>query len=247
MHQVERTDIECCRHLNPGPFRSQPLDEVEAHRALVEAPVDMSSRDVEKAGRPHRTGDGQQHPHGHGEAGACIPFQDRGIGFGLNSRGNERGIIRNNMIYHAANKGQFADVGIAIHNSPNTDIYNNTVFMEHSYPTAIEYRFSGTTNANITNNLTNKSIRNLDGASGTESSNIEAAQSNWFVNVSSGDLHLSSAIAQVVDQGQAVPGLNDDFDGEIRPLAAGIDIGADEYSSGGAPVRPLAPTNLVAE
>jgi hypothetical protein len=172
---------------------------------------------------------------------------DRGIGFGLNSRGNDGGIIRNNMIYHAANKGQFDDVGISIHNSPDTAIYNNTIYMENGYPNAIEYRFSGTTNATITNNLTNKSIRDQDGASGTESSNVTNASAAWFVNTSSGDLHLASEISAVVDQGQSIAGLTHDFDGESRPQGSSIDIGADEFSSSGALVRPMPPTNLDAQ
>ena len=171
---------------------------------------------------------------------------DRGIGFGLNSRGNVGGTIRNNMIYHADNRGQFADTGISIHNSPNTSIYNNTIYMEHGYPNAIEYRFSGTTNVQITNNLVNKAIRDQNGASGTESSNIENASSSWFVNVSTGDLHLSGEISQVVDQGQSIAGLNSDFDGDVRPSGAGFDIGADEYSASAAR-RPEPPANLAAE
>lgn len=172
---------------------------------------------------------------------------DRGIGFGLNSRGNSAGIIRNNMIYHAANTGQFNDVGIALHNSPDTAVYNNTVFLEHGYPYAIEYRFAGTTNARITNNLTNKPIQDQDGASGSEVSNVTNASSGWFVNATAGDLHLASEISALVDQGQSVQGLVEDFDGEARPQGAGIDIGADEYSSGGTLPRPLPPSNLSAE
>lgn len=166
---------------------------------------------------------------------------DRGIGFGLNSRGNTGGIIRNNMIYHAANQGNFADVGIAIHNSPDTAIYNNTIFMEHGYPTSIEYRFTGTSNAYIANNLSNRSVRDLDGATGTESSNVTTAVSDWFVNAAAGDLHLSGTIAEVIDSGETISQLTDDFDGDTRPMGAGIDVGADEFSGA---LRPKPPTDL---
>ncbi|MBT8440029.1 MAG: right-handed parallel beta-helix repeat-containing protein [Gammaproteobacteria bacterium] len=167
---------------------------------------------------------------------------DRGIGFGLGDRGNSGGVIRNNMIYHAANRGDFADVGIALENSPETSVYNNSIFMEHNYRSAIEYRFPGTTNVTITNNLTNKEITLRDGASGTISNNLTTASRDWFVNVSDGDLHLASSVSAVVDMGLVISDLTDDFDSQSRPQGAGFDIGADEYSSNLAPPKP--PTNL---
>lgn len=166
---------------------------------------------------------------------------DRGIGFGLSDRGNTGGVIRNNMIYHAANKGAFADVGIALHNSQGTSVYNNSIFMEHNYPSSIEYRFSGTTNVTISNNLANKGIARIQDASGTTSNNLTSASRDWFVNASEGDLHLASAINAVVDAGQPISGLSDDFDSQGRPQGYGFDIGADEYS---AVAPPNPPTNI---
>ena len=170
---------------------------------------------------------------------------DRGIGFGLNSRGNTGGTIRNNMIYHADNKGAFADTGISIHNSPLTVVAHNTIHMEHGYPTAIEYRFDGTRDVQIVNNLTNKSISAQSGGSGSEQTNLEDARPDWFVNVATGDLHLASAVPEVVDQGTTLGSLIQDYDNEVRPQGAGYDIGADEFSSTVA-VRPAPPTNLTA-
>lgn len=166
---------------------------------------------------------------------------DRGIGFGLQSYGNTGGIIRNNMIYHAASAGLFADVGIALAESPNTQVYNNTIFMENSFPWVIEYRFTSTQNVLVANNLTNKPIQSRDGGSGTVTKNVTNATGTWFVNRSSGDLHLASAVSTVVDMGQAVSGLSDDFDGQSRPQGTGIDIGADEFSNNSA-LQP--PQNL---
>lgn len=168
---------------------------------------------------------------------------DRAIGFGLDGRGNARGIIRNNMIYHAANAGQFADVSIYLVESPGTEVYNNTIFMENSYPRSIEYRFSSTTNVLIVNNLVNKPIGARDGASGTISSNVDNAIRNWFLNPTRGDLHLASGIATVVDAGQFVSGLIEDYDGDKRPQGTGIDIGADEWSPI-PPAQPSTPRNL---
>lgn len=164
---------------------------------------------------------------------------DRGIGFGLGDRGNSGGIIRNNMIYHAAGNGTFADVPIAVETSPNTQIYNNTISLANSYPNAIEYRFAATTNVLIVNNLTNRTIQLRDGASGTSSHNVTNAVTNWFINAAIGNLHLASSIASVIGQGLAVSGLVDDYDSQTRPTA--IDIGADQLSLGAA---PSAPTNL---
>lgn len=81
---------------------------------------------------------------------------DRGIGFGLGNdvnNGNLGGIIRNNMIYNNG-LGIFNDVGIGLEYSPNTKVYNNTIYI--AYQNAIEYRWGATTNVNIANNLTNR-------------------------------------------------------------------------------------------
>jgi hypothetical protein len=166
---------------------------------------------------------------------------DRGIGIGLGDRGSSGGIIRNNMIYHASGNGSYADVAIGIETSPDVQIYNNTIFLENSYPNAIEYRFSAAKNLLISNNITNKAIQARDGGSATLAKNVTNAVSTWFRNAPNGDLHLASSVSSVVNAGQVISGLVDDFDGENRPAGVGIDIGADEYA---ATSTPQPPTNV---
>lgn len=166
---------------------------------------------------------------------------DRGIGFGLDGRGNTGGIIRNNIIYHAANAGAFADVGIYLEQSPGTQIYNNTVYLENSYPRSIEYRFAQTTGVLVVNNLTNKPVSARDGATGTEASNYVTATAGLFMNPAQGNLRLAASNPAVVDVGRAVTGLVDDFNGTPRPQGKGFDIGALEWSGA---AKPKPPTNV---
>ena len=153
---------------------------------------------------------------------------DRGIGFGLGQRGHGKGIIRNNMVYHDG-RGKFADVGISLESSPGTQVYNNTIYLQSAYPHAIEFRFAATRTVLIANNLTNKAIAARDGAVAHVTHNFTRAQKHWFVQPSSGDLHLRSAFAEVVDRGKMIPGLSVDIDGDFRPQGKGVDLGADEY------------------
>ncbi len=153
---------------------------------------------------------------------------DRGIGFGLGSSPSDGGIIRNNMIYNNGS-GIFDDVGIGLETSPDTKIYNNTIYID--YPNAIEYRFVTTTNVDISNNLTNKLIKSRNGGQATLTTNYTSAQSNWFMSLSSGDLRLNSNNTTVVDQGTTLSYVAVDIDQTPRPQSTSFDIGAHEYLS----------------
>jgi len=154
---------------------------------------------------------------------------DRGIGFGLGSRGHNGGIIRNNMIYQGSDHG-YSDVGIGMESAPGAQVYNNTIFLEHDYPNSIEYRFSSTTDVSIVNNLTNRAITARDGGLADLSHNRTNAQPGWFTDSNTGNLHLAGRVSTVIDAGAVIVGLADDFDKDSRPQGAGIDIGADEYT-----------------
>jgi len=134
----------------------------------------------------------------------------RGIGFGLGSSGHSGGVIRNNMV--RVNQ----DVGIGLENSPNTHVYNNTVYNGNDYMASIEYRFTATSGVSIINNLTNKAILSRDGGSGTVQNNVTNAQASWFASAATGDLHLASSISSVVDRGQTLAEVTDDYDGDAR-------------------------------
>ncbi len=146
---------------------------------------------------------------------------DRGIGFGLGDRGHIGGLIRNNMVHTTR------DAGIGLENSSGTLLYNNTVFTEN-YFNSIEYRFPGTNGGQIVNNVTNAGISSRNGGSASVRSNVTNAQASWFVNAGQGDLHLASSVPTVVDQGETLPDVNQDIDGQTRPQGMGYDIGADE-------------------
>ena len=47
---------------------------------------------------------------------------------------NSGGVIRNNMIYHAANNHAFADSAHRAGREPEYAVYNNSVYYENSYP-----------------------------------------------------------------------------------------------------------------
>jgi hypothetical protein len=154
---------------------------------------------------------------------------DRGIGFGMDGRGNRGGVIRNNFVHHTSNTDPYADVGIALTESPGTRVYNNTVFTENNFGWSIEYRFTATRDVQITNNLTNRPIIARDGGLASLSGNYVSAMRSMFTLQSAGDLRLVGSIPGVVDSALPVAGLINDIDGKSRPRGAAADIGAFEF------------------
>jgi hypothetical protein len=176
----------------------------------------------------------------------------RGVGLGMSTSGTGRtypdnpcpdasgyvdhygGIVRNNFI--AANDASlFAseygfDCGICLWNACEARLLHNTVYTANSASTfsSIEWRFPNTT-AQIINNLVNHQMRERDGASGTLSGNLTDALATWFGSAITGNLHLTAAAANAIDQVSAASGVTTDIDGDPRPQGAASDVGADEY------------------
>lgn len=178
----------------------------------------------------------------------------RGMGLGLNNSGDARtyddnpcpdvqdvyighyrGIIRNNFI-HSSSPGLFnssagSDCGICLSSSCKTVTTHNTVVSTDDSFSSIEWRFAGSVDQLIYNNIVTHSLNQRNGASALVQGNLEKARLSLFVNGQNGDLHLKTTASSAIDNGlQLKSGINDlDFDNEHRNRLP--DIGADEINS----------------
>ncbi|MFN2385888.1 MAG: hypothetical protein ABR576_06325 [Thermoanaerobaculia bacterium] len=114
-------------------------------------------------------------------------------------------------------------------------VLHNTVIQNGTYPDAIEYRFASTTGVVVRNNLTDGSIRARDGAQATVAGNFTGVTPAMFRDAAAGDLHLLPCAASAIDQGVATGDCVEDWDGDVRPIGAARDIGADELEPGFPP------------
>ncbi len=147
---------------------------------------------------------------------------DRGIGFGLGESTHIGGIIRNNMVHTST------DVGIMLESASNVKVYNNTVHTVN-YNNSIEYRFSGTINAHIVNNLVNGEIAKRNDGSATLETNFRYSDFSIFVSSNSYNYKLASSVYEIVDQGTTLSDVTKDFECDVRPKGSYHDIGADEF------------------
>lgn len=153
---------------------------------------------------------------------------ERGIAFGLSSNrldDHSGGIIRNNTIYRSA--AQSGDVGIILTNAPNAKVLHNTVLLSGTYPNAIEYRFTNTSQVVIQNNLCDARIQSRNGGTGLVQSNHESASPGDFMDIASENFHISPQ-SSAINQGQAHPDALLDRDGDPRASQGSVDLGADE-------------------
>ena len=70
MDQVDRADVEGCRHANPAAEVDHSFGEIEAGAPMIETPVDMRRLDVDEGSRVNRFGEAHKEPHGEGRAPA---------------------------------------------------------------------------------------------------------------------------------------------------------------------------------
>ena len=129
----------------------------------------------------------------------------RGIMFGADdyySPSQSGGIIRNNIFFRGG--AQPGDVGIILSDSPDTQVLNNTVFVSGTYGSPIEYRYAGTRNVVIANNLLDGGITSRDGGTATLITNYQGAGPGTFVDAANGDLHLSALAVPAIDHGTPV-------------------------------------------
>jgi len=144
--------------------------------------------------------------------------------FGTSHQG---GAIYNNFIYRTESVN--ADAGISVWDSPGTRVYHNTIILNGTYPSAIEYRFASTVDVEIVNNLTDAPIVQRDGASALVSHNYTQATLALFVNPATADLHLRPTATAAIDAGKVLTTALTDRDGQARPWGRAPDLGADEF------------------
>jgi hypothetical protein len=148
---------------------------------------------------------------------------DRGIFLGLGmEQSHIGGMVRNNMVHTVR------AAGIVLHSTPSASLYNNTVYTVN-YSASIEYRFPATQNVSIINNLTNKVISELTGATGVLETNFTSAEQSWFVDAIAGNLRLVASRPEAVNQGTELSSVTIDMDCDKRPKRGSTDIGADEF------------------
>jgi hypothetical protein len=174
----------------------------------------------------------------------------RGVGFGLSSSGSARkydndecnlgdtyvghysGVIKNNFIYANSNalfnSNSGFDCGVCLASACNTKVIHNTIVSTSDNFSSIEWRFAGSQNIEVTNNIVTHNLRAREDANATLTTNLESASLSIFVDGNNGDLHLKESATNAINKGSQIA--NDlctiDIDGDTRDNTP--DIGADE-------------------
>jgi hypothetical protein len=171
---------------------------------------------------------------------------DRAIAFGLIDKAgttdHRGGVIRNNFIYQrpglfSATRRANSDGQILVYDSPDTQVYHNTVLTNNNSRFSLETRWL-TTGVAFDNNLADAPFSTRNGGTYTAAGNYLLATPSMFVSPSTGNLHLvdnAATRASVIDKAVTRAGATNDFDIAPRPSGSAADVGADELvTSGGS-------------
>ena len=155
----------------------------------------------------------------------------QGIAFGNASHSgidHTGGVVRNNVVYAS----ETHDVVVEMVHAQDWLVAHNTALLLNPAPGltwGMEARYSDS-QGTFAYNLTNMTIwRNRDGANGTVVGNITTANAGWFEDAASADLHLVGTATGAIDQAVTLADVDDDMDGDDRPIGGAPDVGADEY------------------
>ena len=157
---------------------------------------------------------------------------ERSIVYGMGSAAgpvdHTGGAIYNNFIYRR--RGSRGDAGIMLWAAAGTRVHHNTVIQNGTYQRAIEYRFASSSGIDVRNNLTDGAIEERDGARAVLVGNYTKATAGMFRGARSGNLRLAAAAVAAIDKGVHTETGGFDWDGDVRPVGARPDIGADEFN-----------------
>ena len=153
----------------------------------------------------------------------------QGIAFGNAAHGagdHIGGIVRNNFIYASLPHDSVIEM---VHASGWLVAHNTALLLNpNGLDWGMEARFSDSSGTFAYNLMNMRIWSDRDGANGGELGNVTNAQSGWFVNAATADLHLVASATAVINQAAPLPEVTDDYDGHPRDTTP--DIGADEYT-----------------
>lgn len=132
---------------------------------------------------------------------------------------HRRGVMRNNIVMACP------DVGVYLNAAADSRVYNNTLFET----TGIDVRFPDST-AEVRNNLLSGAVRERDGGTATEESNLSGVTTAefeaWFADPAGADFRLFDGTS-IVDVGEWLDDVERDYCDHPRDRRP--DLGAVEY------------------
>ena len=162
---------------------------------------------------------------------------DRGVAFGNPSRSTanisgerlvyvDDGIIRNNFITGGP------DCGIELWYAEHIKVYNNSIWRpKQNFSRGIRIG-AGTSHTDIVNNLVHGEIR-FDGGEAQLRQNLAGRLDGYFVDPTSGNLALTQAATEAINQAIPLPDVTEDI--RRQPRSEHPDIGAWELDKDSNP------------